>query len=578
MAGQDTASMLAQIPPGVDPSDYMQAMRQQMIAQYLTQSALTPASVENYGPMRSRVSPLQGVLKLAEALMARKMTDKSLQTQAQQYAQMLNAFGGGRENDQRVVNPGPPPAAQGPASVPFSQQQPVSPGVAPAPVRQSGTTSLNPEGLPPGLALRMYMQDPSKYGELIAGTPEWRTALRAAGGDPQAAMRMLQAELQAKGAIHARQGEDVRVPGANGQPDTWIRNPQLLPGQAPIRNESGDVMGVGTLPGFTDSAQGIKTAEGIGETFGKIQTFKDSVGAEHFYLNGVELTPRNMRRMAQGQVPETAAAPPTKAAASTVPANYFGQQRTIGPPSPAPIEKDPFPDAPKIPESHAMAPPGTSEHEIQLERGRETPALYKKYSNEAAIANTQLLRVAEAQKFIGKANMGPWSEQLTHAQGILHQVAPRVFEGGGATNTQIFGKNVINLALDQARLIYGNRMTEKEVLLQKDQASPSTKQTAEAAAYLLKQQALMSGYKIQANRDYQAWIKHGHDPLQFEGWYQANRPIQKFALQHDSERQMYLARERGANVPEAAFDRLSSNPQLIGDFKAMYGYVPDGYE
>ena len=216
---------------------------------------------------------------------------------------------------------------------------------------------------------------------------------------------------------------------------------------------------------------------------------------------------------------------------------------------------------------------------MQEARAKHQVELYQKYGGESDLADATLSRIGEAQKALAGSNAGPLSSSMTHFQGILHQLVPSVFSGEAATNSQIANKNMVTIALNGAKGIYGPRMTSSEVMLQKNEASPSTEQTREAAQYLLKQQAIIAQYNKKRADDYQKYVEAGHDPLRFEGYY-SNNPktsLQTFGLQHDSERQVQLAKDRGITVPQAAFDRLTQNGALKPDFQAKYGYAPDGY-
>ena len=214
-----TADLLSSIPPGVDPQDYLDAMRQEMVSGALTQQALTPPHVENFGHQAARMSPLQPLMKLAAAMMARKAMDRSMTSQGNLYAKTLAAFapGGQPAGTAQVQVPQSPHTGEGTVLAPGAQAPSSTTAEAPA---YTGPNPLNPQGLPPQLMARLY-KDPKAFYEAVAGTPEWQTLMRATGGNQALAMQMYLKKVAKEGTVEGRPGNllsgpfgDTLVPNA----------------------------------------------------------------------------------------------------------------------------------------------------------------------------------------------------------------------------------------------------------------------------------------------------------------------------------------------------------------------------
>ena len=301
-------SVLASIPPGVDPSDYLAQMRKQRIADFLTQDSLSPVNIQQPQSgvggkyVEARVSPLSGLAKLAEAVMGRNAADGSNRMAAQNYAKGLQSFG----------QPQPPPAPTASDTMPSS---PAPAGAGPSPTTgapasaASATSNLNPMGLPPQLAMRMYMQKPEEYGKLLAGPDAWQMALRANGGDTSRAMAYVlqtpeyrtklaeyggdatalaqatQAAATKAGTITMRQGEDARIPDGRGG-YTDYRNPTLPTGVVLDRDAAGNPTAAHLLPGVPQAEARVKGAVTAAEAANTPHEVPTTSGAPAFLTPG----------------------------------------------------------------------------------------------------------------------------------------------------------------------------------------------------------------------------------------------------------------------------------------------------
>ena len=578
----------SQMSPGMllDPSDYVTAQRKQMLAQALMQQAMTPSNPQSVGGVTPRVSPLSVIARMAEGYMSRKAMDQGSAAQQRLMQAMISRYApGGQQTSSGTplqMAPQGDPNEVGPQ--PMVQRNPgqsLAQTIQQSRPQYSPTNPLNPQGMDPIDLMQMSPAERQKY-QL---GPESVQLGRYAGVAPQDAAR---AAYNKANAIDTRPGGMIMLPDG-----TQIRNPTLPTGMQPDGYDAqGKVTSASGIPGvvpYQGALTGIETGAREANT---PQTIPIKGGGSTFGypgdVHGVGLPP-SLRQGAAGAQAAPPNSTPQYFAGNQPPApapgampNRFASAGAAAAPPTAPVaptgQADPFAGAPKVPSYSGMGAPTNTDAVVQKARGEEHVALFKQYGAESAAADQQLLRIQEAQKALAAGiNAGPASQAITHMEGYLHQLMPKLFAGDAATNTQVFNKNAVNNAIIGAKSLYGPRMTSSEVMLQKNEANPSAEMTSQAISYLLNQQAIVAQYNKQRNSDYQSYVASGHDPLQFEGWYSANKPVQQFALQRDTARQVQLAADRGAQVPEEAFRRLNANPALKAGFQKQYGYIPDGY-
>lgn len=210
MAGADPNNITDSPVAGLmDPVEYAKIIRQQQMAEVLQQQALTPANVQQPASgvkgyyQAARISPFQAVTKVASALMARKALDASSQGQAKMMSQMLAQFQPGG-TPQAPVAPGnqgddtPDAPLSGYSGGGGSKD--VSPRVAAA----AATNPMNPQGLPAGPLMHLYLTQPDKYIEAIKGTPDWQNAVLANGGRTDLARQQMLVQAHKAAIIEAR--------------------------------------------------------------------------------------------------------------------------------------------------------------------------------------------------------------------------------------------------------------------------------------------------------------------------------------------------------------------------------------
>jgi len=302
-----------------DP-DYLRSalmlQRRQQLAQTLQPMALSPI---DYNP-QGRVSPLQGLSKMAQAYMAAKLSTDNIDQQAKLQSRaaqaMAQAYGAGpaqsaASNDSTAAaSGGPSPAAIANALAPAPegrqlQQLPGQPQQAlQLPGQQFGgsPTPLNPYGLPPMLVMMAAQGDPGAKAQVeallkareltgeqknsrdpligrasienmeVSGMTPLQKLMRAQSQVPQGSPQWdaLQAAIQKEGALAVKQGELVMY---GGKPLAY--NPETDNGMVPqFGNVNGAMMPTGAqaLPGYAQGSAGIAGAEQGAKTANSVFT------------------------------------------------------------------------------------------------------------------------------------------------------------------------------------------------------------------------------------------------------------------------------------------------------------------
>jgi hypothetical protein len=548
-------SMLGTIPPGVDPGQWLQTQRQMALAQALQGMSLSPASADLQQPggggkyyQAARVRPITALSKLAEALMAKRGFNQAMPQMQQQYSQGMQAFAPGGQSSSQ----GDPASSQvGPLP---SQQPPMSSQRAPAPMGQPQTSPqnpMNPVGLPPAVAMRMYMSDPAKYGELLAGTPEWRTALAASGGDQAKAMHMLQMEAAKKSQTDLRSGGMLVDPSGR----VITRAPNLPPGFEPQFDQAGKYVGTQPAPGLIAG----QAAEAGATTAAREQN-----------------TPR---MIPQGGGVEALGYPPTSPAMrqpGSTPQYFPG-----GPPQ-APIPQAPpssrgatSPQSPSgtggmwdnIPKLAVPNTPGqttdTFHSQLLKDAAAKHEELVNKYGSDADLADARIAFNKEALGVLNGAETGPLSDELTKLRAKAQElgVPPSWIPGSDTVaDTQLLKKFALRNPLLNLKPTFGGRPAASEFQILANDASPSASQMKPVFARLATLDTQQAEYTKQKAEDYGTYVSKGGDPMRFESWYANRKPLANYFAQQAT--------------PAAALARLKKRPETLSDFKAAFGWDP----
>lgn len=433
-------------------------------------------------------------------------------------------------------------------------------------------------GLPPALAMRMFMHDPAKYGELVAGPEGWRTAMMATGGDAGQAQRLIVGKLVKEGTLDARPGGMLMGKNPDGTPFT-IRNPSLPSGVEPNFDANGRVVSAGLIPGVAGAEAVMAGAGAYGKEQGELHEIPTASGRTRPQI-GVSGIPG---AGAPGELPPGLTGAPGGPGAGAAPPQYFpaagggggGRSGAGGAQNGADAW---WPNMPKIPEDNSIGEPSTFAHGVNELRAKQYGEHVKQMGLEADTADQKLEYSTELLRNLPASFTGPQAHGTAAFWNAVNQVPGiRALVPKGATEdaagTNIVIKNLVNQAIQGARAIYGPRMAQSEVMLQKNEASPSITMGIQAIYALQRQEDAKSAYFIQRKNDFDRYSEQGGDPLRFEGAYQRKFPLAKFASAY-AERNAALYNPPKEVAPPAMVQDVIAHPEHKADFIARYGYLP----
>jgi hypothetical protein len=219
----------------------------------------------------------------------------------------------------------------------------------------------------------------------------------------------------------------------------------------------------------------------------------------------------------------------------------------------APTATDPWKSIPKIP------PELTNPNSITTPIMKaQSDALVKKDSDmrdsiqdAADNGNNRLQLNADAARALPNAATGPGADWLNAGRKYLVQAGlASPDQAQKVVDTTTLNKDLTQNALQSGKLMFGSKYTESEVGLMLTKANASGEMTPQAIHELLLQDNLRSQYAIQKQQDYEQYTSKGGDPRKFDGWYNTNFSLQKFATQNRAAADATLkAQEAGPQRP-----------------------------
>lgn len=534
------------LPPYFDPSQmpaWMDAQRKQQIADQLM-GAFQQSNQQPQGWDSMRVVPKRGALQnlapLVTALMAGKAQNAANQATVNYMTPQPQPTGPGAG----VISPDAPPEQQAQAQA--VTNTPTGGGLLPQ-------NSILPPGISPQQA-QFWSRMPGGMEALTKAAIE-RTApleiqrqLRAANVDPNSpqGQAIIMRTVQ-KGTyippIEQRPGAIERDPVTNA---VIGQNPTLPQGAVNFYDAQGNLTGSGMSPGAKEA---IATSEGAA-TAGKISnqyTTLPTAGGGSTVVGG----------------PHTGLANTPKVGSPSAPKSSVPNSAPNAPPSTAP--NSPWADMPKLQMPTGIGAPDAFTAQKLKDSATKHAELVTKLGSEADLADQKMNYNNEALKALPNAETGPLSRFFTEnrAKMIEWGVSPKLIPGSGTvTPTFELNKNLLNSALQGAKQIYGARMTGNEVMLQKNEASPSVATSQAAIRSLISQDNARNAYFKQRAQDYGQYQAQGGDPNRFESWYANKFPLQRFAQKFAT--------------PPAAIAQLKAHPEQAPFFKQKFGWLPDG--
>jgi hypothetical protein len=268
--------MLALLPPD-QQQNLMQLQQQQAIGQALLQQGLQPIDTSNrqVGGMGYRISPLEGLAKMANMYVGNKIARDSMGQQAQIMGQMYgNAFGGQPQAPQAA--PTDAGGMAGGQSGPGVVSSPIAtPGAADLGAAMGGGTQVGPQtqmangvltmpGKTPQQSMILFgMLGPDAYAKMLQAqtAPTAATlAARQGGFDPAAANQL---QFRKDTYVAPLTGTGImRNPFNPSQPVAF--NPEVPAGATPMFDASGNVVAEKSIPGAQGVMQGNAAATAAG--------------------------------------------------------------------------------------------------------------------------------------------------------------------------------------------------------------------------------------------------------------------------------------------------------------------------
>jgi hypothetical protein len=598
-----------------DPVSYAELMRKQQLAQLLQQQALSPVAPQNPPPVNGlyvqpRVSPVSGVSRIVEALMAGKNSRDVNKQQAQMMAQTLQQFQPGSSGPVSppptvAASPGAANGAPAPSADPLGGYsggpgpRDVTPQVAQAAQSSAQPNPMNPTGLPAAPLMKLFLTDPSKYLEAIKGTTDWQNALVANGGNVQAAraqmLKAAQAQLltpEAKNAIFASGGDPDSAaalvhaklikdassetrPGAenmvptgrfheDGTPEyRFIRTPNVGQNQDLMRDAQGNPIETHLIPGSAEALRQAHQAEELGKTQGGIHEFVTTGGGSTYYtppgltVPGAPGSPEALRPAAPPQPPRYFPPPGGAGAAQ-------GASPTVGQPAPGaasvPVPPGVTPGiwkgAPQRSNAQGIGedPYVAGTIKKQVEKNEE---LSNKYGTDADLADQRIAFNNEALKVLGGAEVGPLSDRINQLKQQYHETVGGKLpswldvDTNTVNNTTELKKFLLRNPLLSLKPTFGGRPAASEFQVLREEASPSPEMLQGAIQRLVTLDSQSAGFSKQRATDYGYYHDQlKGDPTRFESWYANRVPFAKWLDTHPGGREGEAAIV-GNDAPEA---------------------------
>lgn len=500
----------------VSPLDYIapdiaqqqrELQRQQQLADILRAQAMTPIDTGTNmvgGWAVKNPTGANALQKLGEALLARNAqgrVDTGLSALSGAFQQQFNGGGmGGGSASTGAAQPGgqmPTAGAGAPAGFPTEAE-------------------YNRAGLLAALGLNGPMEALKQRAEIAmkgvpSAPPEAYYANQAgiAPGTPES------------GAVYARlltksmTGTGMR-PGS--QYTDAAGNLQIVPdiGRGIQAGYGPNGLTMGAIPGSG------ALANLAGENAGRVAAAKAPYDFVNVTTGSGASVPVSTADLAAGRIPGATSAMPATAAGPGAPAAPVVPAPAA--PAATPMKVDPWANIPKVPTVGGIGQT-TYGKGVAEQRAGMVQETAKELANAASTGNARLSYIDQAIKALPNASTGPGAMNVAGLQKLLIErfnMDPDVLKdvaNGNADATAVLNKNLLNFATQSASALYGKKMTQGEVKLQIEQASPNTDMTHGAIAYLLAAEKARAQRDVQKATDYGRYINAGGDPLQFEGWH-----------------------------------------------------------
>lgn len=189
-------------------------------------------------------------------------------------------------------------------------------------------------------------------------------------------------------------------------------------------------------------------------------------------------------------------------------------------------------------------------------------------------ASQQALTYLTAAKRILQARGGPVTGLYGGVLTEVDRVAPH---GVDAANYQMVAKYLSNAALQNAKALYGPRMSTMEVKLQLQEMNPNTSMQPAAIMNLIDENIRNTQYALGAAQRIPVYLAHRGNPMFFQEWNAKYWPQSKIVNKGEGAVGSKASAKSYPTPSPAAYALLKSNPKLAPMFKQQFGFVPAGY-
>lgn len=143
-------------------------------------------------------------------------------------------------------------------------------------------------------------------------------------------------------------------------------------------------------------------------------------------------------------------------------------------------------------------------------------------NDKAASAQSKLANNAKIQALVPQITTGPFAGDMTKAKSVLNSLG---WTGADPTNNQEFEKYAMQAALESAKQVYGNRITNAD-LMSLPHWNPSDSMTTNALNAIIDSDNIKQGRLLQRQNVYNEFRNQGGDLNQFSSYYNKNYPEQ----------------------------------------------------
>lgn len=164
----------------------------------------------------------------------------------------------------------------------------------------------------------------------------------------------------------------------------------------------------------------------------------------------------------------------------------------------------------------------TMDKALSEKRAGNVADMEQDITDKASSAQAKLANNAKIQALVPQITTGPFAGNMTKAKSVLNSLG---WTGADPTNNQEFEKYAMQAALESAKQVYGNRITNAD-LMSLPHWNPSDSMTTNALNAIIDSDNIKQGRLLQRQNVYNEYRNQGGDLNQFSSYYNKNYPEQ----------------------------------------------------